>query len=79
MGKKWVEVGLSKPHRRKAHRVKEYEMNRTENAFRIQRYKRRPRRTDAEIAKANGRRKKPLTPLQKNKRYWIGLRKREGI
>lgn len=54
---KWTAVKTSRPHRRKKHAVKGYEMT-TSKPFRIGGYKRRPRRTDAQIQAAAKRKKK---------------------
>lgn len=53
--KKWVSVKKSKLHRRPAHDVKGYHMKRTKDPLRIKKHKRRPRRTQAQIAAAKAR------------------------
>lgn len=63
MGKKWLSVKLSRPHRRKKHDVKGYKQN-TSKAHRNKAHKRRPRRTDKQIKAANKRAK---TQTKKNK------------
>lgn len=57
-GKKWTEVSRSKDTwRRKKHEVKGYTMK-WSKAYRISAHKRRPRRTDEQIEKANERKRK---------------------
>jgi len=57
MGKKWISIKLSRPHRRKTHDVKGYKQK-TSKAHRNKSHKRRPRRTDAQIQAAKKRKKK---------------------
>lgn len=56
MAKKWTNVKPSRPHRQPKHKVKGYNMT-TSDPHRNKGYKRRPRRTDAQIKAAKKARK----------------------
>lgn len=67
MGRKWVSVRLSKPSRRKKHKVKAH-TQKTSKAFRRKKHKRRPRRTNAQIKRAQARKKARKTRKSKKTR-----------